>query len=163
MVTLSAPAAANVVLGPPAVVLADEDTVVLVFEDDLLPDEPHATPPRATAATATSRAGRETTDTGHLRTSSGTDGVEHDMLWRSTDCRRLATAHWCWPSRATTSKRWPRPTAVTGAPSSRWPAACSPSMPSPRRSPRRFSCGCGSSPTASTPNEDRCAHISSPR
>src|SRR5205814_8891504 len=57
----------------------------------------------------------------HLRTSSGTDSVEHVMLWRSTDCRRLATAPWCWPSRAITRKRWPRPTAATEGRCSPWP------------------------------------------
>src|SRR5947209_7491128 len=62
MVMLSLAPAAVVVAGPPPVVAGDDGALVVV--DDLLPDEPHPTAPRASTATATTRAGRETVDTG---------------------------------------------------------------------------------------------------
>src|SRR6478736_2215216 len=63
MAMLSLPPLAAVLVGPPVVVPVPEDAVVLVLDEDLLPDEPQPAMPNVRMATATRRAGRETVDT----------------------------------------------------------------------------------------------------
>ena len=55
-------------------------------------------------------------------------------------------------SAGTRSRRWPRPTAATPARCSAWPGGCWATRPWPRRSCRRCSCACGTSPRSSTPS-----------
>src|SRR5437588_10176322 len=64
IVMLSLPPVAAVLVGPAAVVPLPAGAVVLVLDDDLLPDEPQPTAPRARTATAVTSAGRKILDTG---------------------------------------------------------------------------------------------------